>query len=239
MRTILVINSKGGCGKTTVTINLASYYAANRARAAIMDYDPQGSCLNWLRVRGAQAPRIHGANAAPQRGTLIRSLQMSVPAGTDVLIIDAPAGVKGLLLQEIVRRADTVLIPVAPSSIDIHATADFVRDLLLVGRVRANNTRVAVLANRVRSSMPVYDPLERFLTSLSLPLLTRISDSDVYIKAAETGLGVFEMDTQESAAARDEFRPVIDWLDHSSGVRRPGADGRVVDISGGRKLFAV
>ena len=239
MRTILVINSKGGCGKTTVTTNLASYYAASKVRTAIMDYDPQGSSLNWLRLRSAHAAGIHGANAAPQRGTLIRSLQMSIPGGTDILIIDAPAGVKGLLLQEIVRRADTVLIPVAPSSIDIHATADFVRDLLLVGRVRANNTRVAVLANRVRSSMPVYDPLERFLTSLSLPLLARISDSDVYIKAAETGLGVFEMDTLESAAARDEFRPVIDWLAHPAGVRRPDADGRVVEISGGRKLFAV
>src|SRR3970282_3047765 len=101
MRTVLVINSKGGCGKTTIATNVASCFAAQRAKTAIMDYDPQGSSLNWLRTRAHQYPRIHGANAAPQRGTIIRSLQMSVPSDTDVLIIDAPAGAQGILLHDV------------------------------------------------------------------------------------------------------------------------------------------
>src|SRR5256884_8213272 len=81
--------------------------------------------------------------------------------------------VSGLLLQEMLNRADRILIPVAPSAIDIHATANFIRDLLLAGKIRARDARLAVLANRVRSSMPVYQPLERFLSSLSLAFLTR------------------------------------------------------------------
>jgi chromosome partitioning protein len=236
MRTVLVINSKGGCGKTTVTTNLASYYAAAGARVAIKDYDPQGSSLQWLKSRAAHLPRIHGANAAPQKAHLLRSLQTWVPAETDVQIVDAPGGVKGILLQELMGKAQFVVIPVGPSSIDVHATADFLKDLLLLGWVRTRNIKVAVVANRVRSSMPVYEPLERFLKSLSLPFLTRIRDSDAYIRAAEQGLGVFEMDPSGSTAERQEFLPVVQWLDSHIVAGTTAAHPNVVDLASRRQV---
>jgi chromosome partitioning protein len=232
MRTVLVINSKGGCGKTTVTTNLASYYAATGAKVAIKDYDPQGSSLQWLKSRPTHVARIQGANAAPQKGgPLLKSLQAYLPPETDILLIDAPGGVKGLLLQELMGKAEFVVIPVGPSSIDVHATADFVKDLFLLGRVRTRNTKVVVVANRVRSSMPVYEPLERFLKSLSLPFLTRIRDSDTYIRAAEQGLGVFEMDAHESATERQEFLPILRWLDTHIAVGPIAAHPSVVDLA--------
>jgi len=239
MRTILVINSKGGCGKTTVTTNIASYYAAANARVAIQDYDPQGSSLQWLKLRPPHLPRIHGANGTPQKAHLLRSMQTWIPADTQIQIIDAPGGVKGLLLQDVVAKADSVVIPVGPSSIDVHATADFLKNLLLLGRVRARNIKVAVIANRVRSSMPVYEPLERFLRSLSLPFLTRISDSDVYIRAAEEGVGVFEMDAEATAAERQQFLPVVRWLDSHLAPAAIMNDRRVVDLSAVRRQLAV
>ena len=98
MRTVLVINSKGGCGKTTVTTNLASYYAVAGTRVAIKDYDPQGSSLQWLKSRPAHLPRIHGANAAPQKAHLLKSLQTWLPTDTQLQLIDAPGGAKVLLL---------------------------------------------------------------------------------------------------------------------------------------------
>jgi chromosome partitioning protein len=213
MQTILVINSKGGSGKTTIATNIASYFASRNHKTAIMDYDPQGSSLHWLSMRSKNANPIHAANAAMQKGTLIRSLQMYVPENIEKLVIDAPAGVEGLLLQEIARKADFILIPVAPSSIDVHATADFIRDLLLKGGIRKHTKDIAVVANRVRRSMPVYEPLERFLNALDLPFLTRISDSDPYILAAEQGTGIFEMPEAEVVAEREEFHPIISWLD--------------------------
>jgi chromosome partitioning protein len=110
-------------------------------------------------------------------------------------------------------RSHCILIPVAPSAIDIHATANFIRDLLLTGKIRANNIRLGVVANRVRKSNPVYQPLERFLTALNLPLLARLSDSDVFINAAEAGVGIFEMDFAVSAAERQQFQPIVEWVD--------------------------
>jgi chromosome partitioning protein len=212
MNTTLVINPKGGSGKTTVTTNLAAHFAAKNIPTAVMDYDPQGSSMNWLRVRPQHLGKIHAANAAPQR-TRLRSVEMYVPAGTRQLIIDAPAGASGLLLQDMLARTDAIVIPVGPSAIDIHATANFIRDLLLAGKIRIRNIRLAVVANRVRNSMPAYEPLERFLKSLSLPLLTRLSDSDAYLKAAETGIGIFEMDYSMSYVEREQFAPIAEWVD--------------------------
>jgi chromosome partitioning protein len=214
MQTILVINSKGGSGKTTLTTNLASYYACKKIRTAIMDYDPQGSSIQWLRVRPDELEKIHGANAAPAKGAVpLRSTHAWVPLDTEVMIIDAPAGVKGLLLQELVRRASFIVIPVAPSPIDIHATADFIKELYLVGGARNTKAKIAVVANRVRnSSSAVYESLERFLNSLKLPFLTSIHDSENYLYAAEKGLGVFEMDGPATIAERQELMPILKWL---------------------------
>ncbi len=213
MRTILVINSKGGSGKTTLSTNLAGYYASQKSRTTIMDYDPQGSSLQWLRQRPAHAENIHGANASSKGCTPLSSIKALVPENTETLIIDAPAGVKGLLLQDLVRRSNYILIPVAPSPIDIHATTDFVKNLFLVGGARKSTTKVAVVANRVRSSSAGYESLERFLSELKLPFLSKISDSDNYIRAVEKGLGVFEMDEVSTLVERQEFLPIFRWLD--------------------------
>lgn len=241
MLTILVINSKGGSGKTTLTTNLASYYASKKYRTAIMDYDPQGSSLQWVRVRPMHLHSIHGANAAPAKGNpALHSLQGWIPADTEVLIIDAPAGVNGLMLKELVRKSNFIVIPVAPSPIDIRATADFIKDLFLVGGARTSKAKIAVVANRVRSrSSNAYVSLERFLGSLKLPFLTSISDSDNYLHAAEKGEGVFEMDELLTSAERQEFMPILKWMEghfpNRFGVR---AEDKVVSLESSKKYAA-
>ena len=241
MLTVLVINSKGGSGKTTLTTNLAGYYASRKVRTAIMDYDPQGSSMQWLKLRPANAEKIHGAAAATAKGaTPLRSLQSWVPADTEVLIIDAPAGAKGLLLQELVRKANHILIPVAPSPIDIHATADFIKELLLSGGARTSKARIAVVANRVRSvSSPVYAALERFLNSLKLPFLTSIRDSENYLHAVEKGLGVFEMDEVLTTAERRDLLPIMKWL-NGQFPNRPGSriENRIASLDATNKFPA-
>lgn len=236
MRTILVINSKGGSGKTTLSTNLASYYASQKLRTTIMDYDPQGSCLQWLRLRPEQATSIHGANAAPPKGgTALHSLKKWVPPGTEVLVIDAPAGAKGLLLQEMVRKANHIVIPVIPSPIDIHATADFIKELFQIGGAHHNQAHVAVVANRVRPSSPALESLKNFLRSSQLPFIGSISDSDNYLRAAESGLGVFEMSRAETYGEQRELQPILQWLDGQSAHH---SKDNVVNLEGARKFAA-
>ena len=212
MNTTLVINAKGGVGKSTITTNLASYFASRDIPTTIADFDPQGSSLNWLAQRSSEVRRIHGADLSTRIGAGLASGRRIVPRETRQLILDAPAGPSRLLLQDLLGRTQSILIPVAPSSIDVHATANFIKELLLVGHVRFRNIRLAVIANRVRNNKPVYAPLERFVGSLGISFLGKVTDSDVYVEAAEAGLGVFDLPAEAAAAEQREFLAVARWV---------------------------
>ena len=212
MQTTLVINPQGGAGKTTVATNLASFFAFERIPCTLMDYDPQGSSLNWLRLRSDELPRIHGANAAPEKFGRLRSFEMYVPPDTRQLVIDAPAGASGVLLHEMLERAHSIVVPLVPSSIDLHATGNFLREILAMRRMQASGVRIAVVANKVRRTMPAYAPLQELLDSLGIKLLARLIDSDVFMKAAESGRGVFELNTGLAVAECRQFSPIVEWL---------------------------
>ncbi len=212
MQTILVLNSKGGSGKTTLATNLASLYSAGGLNTVLMDYDPQGSSLQWHKLRGDELPPIHLIDATRIHQGQTRAWQLAVPANTERLVIDAPAGVNGSSLQEMLRRTDVIVIPVTPSPIDIHATSDFIRDLLLIGKVRSLGVHVGIVANRVRRNTPLYAPLQRFLSSLKIPFVTSLTDTENYIKAAESGRGIFELSNDEAILEREQWLPLVRWL---------------------------
>jgi chromosome partitioning protein len=215
MHRILVLNAKGGCGKTTVATNLAGYYASQGRNTVLLDYDPQGSSMRWLSLRDDERPSIHGIAAFQRRRDITRAYQMRLPSTAEIVIMDAPAGVSGLTLAEYVQKVDTILLPVLPSPIDIHAAAHFVQDLLLVGKARAVGTRIAIVANRVRQNNLVYKDLERFLSSLNLPLVATLRDSQNHIRAAEYGVGVHELDTRTIDSDIERWTPLISWLDET------------------------
>jgi chromosome partitioning protein len=199
-----------------------------------MDYDPQGSSLNWLRLRPPHGAAIHYANGAPERRDRLRSFESYVPPQTDRLVIDAPAGASGMLLQEMLDRADCILVPVVPSPIDLHATANFIKRLLSYARLRSGSARLGVVANKVRRSMPAYRPLETFLQSLNLRLLARLIDSDTYLRAAETGLGIFELDENLSVSERKQFMPIVEWVEDRQSPEVTSGDGVVYSLARSR-----
>jgi len=116
-----------------------------------------------------------------------------------------------------VERAHCVLVPVVPSIIDIRATENFIGSLLAIPKVRSGDARVGIVANKVRVSMPAYQPFLRFLEALEVKVVARVLDSDVFLRAAESGLGIFEMDPGQTAAERKQFQPIVEWISRRGG----------------------
>lgn len=220
MQRILVLNSKGGSGKSTIATNLAGYYAHKGYITALLDYDPQGSSTRWLSERPKTSPDIHGIIAFKKRSDVTRSFQLRMPAQAEKVIIDAPAGVSGFHLNDYVQRVDSILIPVLPSPIDIHATAHYIEDLILVGKARSRGVHLAVIANRVKENTQVYKKLRSFLTSLNLPFIATLRDCQDYIRASESGLSIHELDTPTIQKTCEQWIPLLAWLESLPNVAR-------------------
>jgi chromosome partitioning protein len=212
MQRIVVLNPKGGSGKTTIASNLAACYAANGERPTLMDLDPQGSSMRWLRKRPGEAPPIHGIAAFERSATVTRSWQTRIPSDCGAVIIDTPAAIDAHTLPDLTRGADAVLVPVMPSEIDIHATAKCIADLLLVAKIRRSQRRIGIIANRVRSNTRVSQSLTRFLSSLDIPLIATLRDTQSYVRSAEVGLGVYEMPQWQVQQDLPHWREVLSWL---------------------------
>jgi chromosome partitioning protein len=213
MRRIVVINPKGGCGKTTIATNLASGYAVRGFRTALMDMDPQGSSLRWLAKRTDQQPRIVGINGAPRHGAVTRAFQLRAPSDTERLIVDTPAAVDPQRLPEVTRGADAILVPVLPSDIDIHAASRAIGDLLLIGRIDRRAGRLAVIANRVRIRTKMYQALVKFLESLQIPFVGALRDTQNYVQATDAGLGLAELPAPRVRDDLAAWDGLFEWLE--------------------------
>lgn len=227
MRKIMLLNAKGGCGKTTLATNLASYYASQGKAVVLADFDRQGSSMDWLEARPQDRPPIRGIAAWRD--------PLRVPRSTDYVIMDVPAGAHSADLTALVRRAQTILVPVLPSPTDIRAAAHFIHEMLLVGKIVRDETRVAVVANRVRENSSIqnamenvlgsininystlntqiYHNLERFLSRLKIPFVTTLRESQNYLVADARGLGIFDLNRSQSEREIEQWQPLLKWLE--------------------------
>ncbi len=221
LNTIVVLNPKGGCGKTTLVTNLASIYAARGPMPTIMDWDPQGSTMRWLERRAADRPPVHGIAAYKNSMQATRSWQLRVTNETTALIVDTPAGLTRDRLREVTRDASSILVPVLPSAIDIHAASRCIADLLLVAKIDRRDRKLAVIANRTRKNTRSFDKLMRFLDSLEIPIIGVLRDSQNFVHAVENGLGVPEMPSHRNRRDIEELEKIVSWLDDWKERRRP------------------
>jgi chromosome partitioning protein len=206
MRSILVTNAKGGCGKSTIATSLAAYYASEGFETALADFDPQESALAWLADRPEEFAEI--TPLAAHNGGL-----RSLPRNIDYLIIDAPARSHGRELVDLVKRAESIIVPVLPSPIDIKAAEKFVDELLRIGKVADKQARVAVVANRIRENTLIFDELDEYLKRLKAPYVTSLREAQNYIRAYQRGLGIHELPPYLAWPDWEQWDPLLEWLD--------------------------
>ena len=178
----------------------------------LLDNDPQGSSTRWLKKRKPEQAFIHGVSAFEKNSRMTRAFQLRVPPDANHVVVDTPAAVPGLDLPELTKNADAIIVPVLPSDIDIHACSKCIADLLLIAKVRRDEHRIGVVANRVRKNTVIYQSLLRFLETLRIPVITTIRDSQNYVRASELGVGVFEMKRYLVESDLEEWTPLLNWL---------------------------
>ncbi len=205
MRHIMVLNAKGGCGKSTLATNIASYFASEGAAVVLADYDPQRSSLDWLERRPENRAEIVGI-AAYEEGL------RHAPRAADIIVIDAPARSHGAELTDLVRHAETIIVPVLPSTIDMQATSTFLEELKAVGKVQRKQAKIATVANRVRDNTLIWDDLDEYLTKTRVPYVAALREAQNYVRAYTRGLGIFELPEYLAWPDWDEWEPLTTWL---------------------------
>ena len=210
MRTILILNPKGGCGKSTLATNIAGHFAGLGKRVALADCDPQGSSRDWLAVRPG--------HLAPITGVAAKDGSLMIDPQTEVLVMDSPAGVHDQRLVNIMRPAQSIVIPVLPSPIDLRAAEHFLAELVKLRNRLRHKVKIATVANRVREDTVMAARLEQYLEKLTvpggtrLPFMTTLRASQNYILAAARGMTIFELPPSKTAYDQEQWRPLLAWL---------------------------
>lgn len=203
MPVIVVANPKGGVGKSTLSTNLAGYLASQGHAVMLGDVDRQQTARIWLGLRPSAAAAITAWEVA--HDSVVRP-----PKGTTHVVLDTPAGVHGRQLDEVMKLADKVLVPLQPSLFDIHATHDFVNELLK--NRHSHRFSVGLVGMRAKEGTISVDQLRRYLGTLSVPVLGFLRDTQNYVQLAARGLTLWDVAPSRVARDIEQWQPIVDWI---------------------------
>ena len=203
MRQIFLANPKGGCGKTMISIHLATYFAHQGQSVAICDHDPGQSAMDWLKSRADHLPAIRGIEFF-KHGILTNRF--------DVVIHDMPAacGVNELSSQVMGHQ---LLIPVLPSATDIKASTRFLMALNRANLVTENPNRIALVANRISVVTNYFKILLTFLNQVNLPMVGYLRDTQNYVHTIGRGRSIFDSQALKFSADQAQWQSIFDWLE--------------------------
>jgi chromosome partitioning protein len=199
MRAILIANPKGGSGKTTLSVNLAGWLAAQGERVSLLDLDRQKSASEWLAMRDASLPEI-------------RLMSDGKGESNGWLVIDSPAGLHGKNLEHALKLAHKVVVPVAPSLFDIRASADFLGALHAEKSVRKGRAFVGVVGMRVDPRTRAGVTLEQFMAQQDLPVLAYLRNAQNYVNAAFEGRSIFDLPPHITERDVAQWQGLTEWL---------------------------
>jgi len=206
MAVIVVANPKGGVGKSTLSTNLAGWFAARGEWVALADLDRQQSSRAWLELRPPTLPQIEYWEVDPDH-------PVPPPKGLEHAVIDTPAGVHGARLDAALEFADKVVVPLQPSLFDILATQEFLQRLAKEKAVKKGRVEVGIVGMRVDARTRSADQLQRFVEGLQLPVLGYLRDTQNYVQLAAHGLTIWDVARSRVEKDLEQWQPLTQWLE--------------------------
>lgn len=205
MERILVANPKGGVGKSTISTNLAGWFAKNGKKVMLGDVDRQQSSRAWLSIRSPLLPQIATWHIKPGEPA-------KPPKDATHVVLDTPAGLHGRKLVELLKKVDRVIVPIQPSLFDIFATRQFINDLLLTKQYRKESLQVAIVGMRIDARTRASGELERFLEDTGLPVIAHLRDAQNYVQAAAHGMSIFDLPASQATHDWEQWLPLLRWV---------------------------
>jgi chromosome partitioning protein len=208
MKTILVASSKGGVGKTTIATHLAANAALSGQRTALVDADPQRSSTRWAEKRAGMDSAVlplDGSDAA-------RGWQRDLPEDTQYVVVDAAAGAMAHELMPFLERADAVVVPVLPSTLDIEATVPFLDTLARLARVRRGELPVGLVGNKLRPWTNASQQAMELWRQWPYPLVASLRDSQAYSVLCGLGKSLFDYHSAQVRDHQEDWQPLLRWL---------------------------
>jgi chromosome partitioning protein len=202
MPVIVVANPKGGVGKSTLATNLAGYFASRGHKVMLGDFDIQQSSRSWLALRPAALPPISAWEITD--GHIAKA-----PKGTTHIVLDTPAGLKGRRLEESLRIADKVVVPLQASMFDILATQEFLQKLMAADGKFA----VGVLGMRVNVRTRSADQLAHYVNALGLPVLGYLRDTQNYVQLAAHGNTLWDVAPSRVEKDLEQWQDLLKWIE--------------------------
>lgn len=206
MKTVLVASSKGGVGKTTIATHLAAQSALSGQHTVLVDADPQGSSTRWAERRAGLESAV-----LPLDGTH-KGWHRSVPDDTQRLVIDAPAGAMREDLDSFLEHADTLVVPVLPSSLDIDATVPFLNSLAKHPRIRRGQVRVGLVGNKLKPWTNASQQALELLAQWPYPVVAQLRDSQAYVVLVGLGKSLFDYHSAQVRDHQEDWQPLLKWL---------------------------
>ncbi|WP_118136633.1 ParA family protein [Oceanicella sp. SM1341] len=207
MKTILIANRKGGCGKTLTAITLASAFAQGGARVALADADAQKSALRWLKLRPSGLAPIRGLDWTAPGDFGAR------PKKLDWLVIDAPGALNLEAASALIGEAKAVVIPVLPSVFDADSTKGFLKEVEDLKRVRKGKARLHLLAMRVRPQARAATSLAGFFERIGQQPSAWVTERAAYGDLAAGGAALHDRPQKAYAAMKAQWQPLLDTLE--------------------------
>jgi chromosome partitioning protein len=204
MPVVVVANPKGGVGKSTIATNIAGYYASRGHSVMLGDADRQQSSRLWLRLRPPEARPITGWDVG--EGRIAKP-----PKGTTHVVLDTPAGLHGKMLEDTLRMADKVVVPLQPSIFDIYATRTFLDEL--AQHRKAGKMQVGIVGMRVDARTIAAEKLQEFVDSLGLPVLGFLRPTQNYVHLAARGLTLSDVAPSKVEKDLEQWQSIWKWLD--------------------------
>ncbi len=204
MSVTVIANPKGGVGKSTLSTQVAGYYASKGFATMLGDVDKQQSSKLWLGLRPAHARQIHSWELDAKRIA-------KPPKGISHVVLDTPAGISGDRLAAALKVATKVLVPLQPSVFDIFATKNFLDELLKSKHM--GQFQIGIVGMRVDARTIAADKLQEFVATLRLPVLGMLRDTQNYVHLAARGLTLFDVAPSRVEKDLDQWAPICHWLD--------------------------